>query len=117
MLLAHLNPISIQFKYKFKYQLLPCTPACGYKFHALAVYLLPTFTVPPVGSAFGIKPNICGEQFCRNSQCVKAVGYFHKLAPSWMFDRMFDRIPDANDEMLPTRSGNLSDPISIIAFD
>ena len=27
-------------------QLLPCTPACGYKSHAPAVYLYPTFTAP-----------------------------------------------------------------------
>ena len=27
-------------------QLLPCAPACGYKFHALAVYLHPIFTAP-----------------------------------------------------------------------
>ena len=37
-------------------QLLPCTPACGYKFHALIVYLHPTFTVPPIGGAFGSCP-------------------------------------------------------------
>ena len=29
-----------------KSQLLPCAPACGYKFHALAVYLHPIFTAP-----------------------------------------------------------------------
>ena len=29
-----------------KSQLLPCAPACCYKFHALAVYLHPTFTAP-----------------------------------------------------------------------
>ena len=36
---------------KFSYssiesQLLPCAPAYGYKFHALAVYLNPTFKAP-----------------------------------------------------------------------
>ena len=36
---------------KFSYnsiesQLLPCAPACGYKFHAPTVYLHPTFTAP-----------------------------------------------------------------------
>ena len=35
---------------KFSYsliesQLLPCAPACGYKFHAFTVYLNPIFTV------------------------------------------------------------------------
>ena len=27
-------------------QLIPCIPACGYKFHALATYLHPPFTAP-----------------------------------------------------------------------
>ena len=37
--------------------------------------------------------NICGEVFlCGNSQHVKAVGYFRRRPPSWIFDRMFDRI-------------------------
>ena len=44
-------------------QLLPCTPASGYKFHALADYLQPTFTVPPMGGTFGIQSNICGGAF------------------------------------------------------
>ena len=30
--------------------------------------------------------------FCRNSQSVKAVGYFGRRAPSCIFDRVFDRI-------------------------
>ena len=29
-----------------KSQLFSCAPACGYKFHALAIYLHPTFTTP-----------------------------------------------------------------------
>ena len=37
----------IKFLYSsIDYQLLPYTPACGYKLHALAVYLHPTFAVP-----------------------------------------------------------------------
>ena len=35
-------------------QLLPCTPACGYKLHALSVHLHLTFTVSPIGETFGI---------------------------------------------------------------
>ena len=35
-------------------QLLPCTPARGYKFHALTFYLHPTFTAHPIESASGI---------------------------------------------------------------
>ena len=38
---------------------------CSYKFHALAVYLHFTFTVPPIGGASGIQPNICGGAFLK----------------------------------------------------
>ena len=34
-------------------QPLLCTPACGYKPHALVVHSRPTFTAPPVGSIYG----------------------------------------------------------------
>ena len=54
----------------------PCTPACGYEFHALAVYPHRTFTAPLVGSAFGIRSEHCGGTFCRNSQRVKAIDCF-----------------------------------------
>ena len=37
------------------------TPVCSYKFHALTVYLHPTFTVTPIVGTFGIQSNICGE--------------------------------------------------------
>ena len=33
--------------------------------------------------------------FCRNSQCVKAAGYFHRRVPSCIFRRVFDRILNA----------------------
>ena len=33
--------------------------------------------------------------FWGNSQCVKAIGYFHRRAPLWIFDRIFDRILNA----------------------
>ena len=32
------------------------------------------------------------ELFCRNSQRVKVVGYFRRSAPSYIFDKIFDRI-------------------------
>ena len=35
------------------------------------------------------------ELFRGNSQRVKAVGYFHRRAPSCIFERMFDRILNA----------------------
>ena len=37
--------------------------AIRYKFHARTVYLHSTFTVPPIGGAFGIQSSICGEAF------------------------------------------------------
>ena len=77
------------------------TPVCSYKFHALTVYLHSTFTTPLIGGAFGIQSSICRGAFCRNSQRVKVVGYFCRRAPSWIFDRMFDRILNA------TRPNNL----------
>ena len=39
------------------------TPVCSYKFHALTVYLHSTLSVPPIGGAFGIHTNMCGEAF------------------------------------------------------
>ena len=35
------------------------------------------------------------ELFCKNSKSVKVVAYFHKRAPSCIFDRMFDKILNA----------------------
>ena len=35
---------------------------------------------------------IAVELFCRNSQRVKAVDYFRKRAPSWMFGRILNAI-------------------------
>ena len=44
-----------------------------------------------IGGALGIKLSICGGAFfCRNSRCIKVVGYFCRRAPSWMFDRILD---------------------------
>ena len=36
------------------------TPVYSYRFHAFTVYLHSTFTVPPIGGAFGIPSSICG---------------------------------------------------------
>ena len=47
-------------------QLLPCTPNCGYKFHALPIYQQPTFTTPTIRGAFGIQPNIFDGVFFAN---------------------------------------------------
>ena len=74
-------------------QLLHCTPACNYKFHTLAIYQNPKLTVPSIGA------------FCRNSQRVKALGYFHRRTPSWMFDS----VPNAT---LPNKSLQLQDDLS-----
>ena len=39
------------------------TPVCSYKFYALTVYLHSSFTVPPIGGAFGIQSSICSGAF------------------------------------------------------
>ena len=72
-----------------KPQLLPCTPACGYKFHALAVYLHPTLTAHPIRGAFGIQSNIFGGAFSIVN-VLRLFGYFRRRAPSWMFDRILN---------------------------
>ena len=59
-------------------QLIPCAPACSYKFCALAVYLHPTFTAP-----FRLEVHLESSQasavelFCENSR-----------TQSWLFDRI-----------------------------
>ena len=51
-------------------QPLPCIPACDYEFHAPAVHPHPTFTAPPVGSAFGVLSEVCGGTFLwKQSKC------------------------------------------------
>ena len=62
-----------------------CTPACGCEFHSFAAHPHPTFTAPPVRSAFGIWSESVVELFCGNSLRVKAIGYFRREAPSLMF--------------------------------
>ena len=61
------------------------TPVCGYKFHALAVYLHQTFAAPSIRDTFGIHSKSEVELFYGNDQRVKAVAYFCKQAPSWIF--------------------------------
>ena len=42
-----------KFSYiSMEFQLLPCAPACGYKFHTLAVYLHQRFTAPFQSEAY-----------------------------------------------------------------
>ena len=50
------------------------TPVCSYKFHALAVYLHSTFTVPPIGDAFGIHSNLCDGAFF--AEIINVLGPF-----------------------------------------
>ena len=56
MIYVIINPTCHKFSYSsIESQLLPCAPASGYEFHALAVYLHPPFTAPfSIGGAFGI---------------------------------------------------------------
>ena len=60
---------------------------CDNKFHTLAVHLHSTLTAPPIRGTFGVRRTSVVEPFCRNSQPVKASGFFPRGAPSWMFDR------------------------------
>ena len=62
-----------------KPQLLPCAPTCGCKFHALAVYVHPTFTVPFQSEEyFESRETSVEELFCGNSHRLKVVGYFRR---------------------------------------
>ena len=80
-------------------QLLPCTPACGYKFHALAVYLHPTLTAHTIRGAFGIQSNIFGGAFSIVN-VLRLFDYFRRRVPSWMFGRILNAT-------LPTNSLHL----------
>ena len=53
-----------------------CTPACGYKFHALAAHPQRTFTAPLVRSAFGIRWEVCGEALVRKQSTVWLLAVF-----------------------------------------
>ena len=46
-------------------QPLPCIPACGDEFRALAFHPHPTFTAPLVGSTFKVQLEDCGGAFLR----------------------------------------------------
>ena len=85
----------IQFKSSLninpRLQLLPCTPAGGYRFHALAAYLHPIYQEAHLESI----RTIVVELFCLINQRVKDISYFCRRASSWMFDRKFDRILNA----------------------
>ena len=45
--------------------LIYCVHCCCGEFHALAVHPRPTFTAPPIRSAFGIRSEVCGGVFLR----------------------------------------------------
>ena len=84
----HANAIIIKYV-KFSYsliesQLLPCVPACGCKFHALAVFLDPIFTAP-FQSAVHLESSQTSA-----AKLLFAADYFCRWAPSWMFDRILN---------------------------
>ena len=65
-----------KFSYSLiKSQLLPCAPACSYKFHALAVYLHYIFKAP-----FQSKPILNPVERLRWSFFVEIVDVFRPLA-------------------------------------
>ena len=79
--------------------LLPYAPASGCKFYALTVYLHSTFT-EPFWSDVDLESSQTSAMVLigRNSQRLKAVsyfkavGYFHRGTPSWMFDRILNTL-------------------------
>ena len=73
---------------------IPYTPTCGYKFHALAVYLHLTFTAPLIGGTFRIKLNICGGELF--GEIVNVLGPLVIFTEGLrIFDRIIDRILNA----------------------
>ena len=49
IIIKHANVIMIKHAMSYSLiesQLLPCAPACSYRFHAFALYLQATFTAP-----------------------------------------------------------------------
>ena len=80
---------------------LPCTPACGHQFHALAAQ--PTSPLPR--PSFQIDSTALSDLhleagrksamklFCGNSQSVKPIGCFSGGAPSLMSDGILNVIP------------------------
>ena len=55
-----------------------CTPAWGSEFQALAVHPHPTFTAPPVRSAFGIRSKVCWGVFLQKQSTCQS---------SWLFSQ------------------------------
>ena len=71
-----------------KHQPLLCAPACGYEFHALAVYPHPTFTTPPVSSAFWIRSEVCGAAFFAETVYVlRLLAVFAEKLHRWCFTK------------------------------
>ena len=72
-------------------QVHPCAPVCSCEFYALALHLHPTF-IAPFQSKVYLEPSQTSvvELFCKNRHCLKAVCYFCKKAPLWMFNRVLN---------------------------
>ena len=88
-------------------QPLLCTPTCGCEFHSLVVHPHPTFAAPAVRSGYGIRLEFVVELFCGNSLHVRAVGYFHRGAPSLMFDKVLNVTPSEEVSTTGVTQGNL----------
>ena len=64
------------FPYRLiEFQIFPCAPACGYKFHALAIYLHPIFTAP-----FQSKVNLESSRTSAVEHFAEIVNIFWPLA-------------------------------------
>ena len=81
-----------KFSYSsIKSQLFPCASACGFKFHAFAIYLHPTCTAPFQWEVhLESSQTTAFELFCVYSQCLQAVGYFRRRAKLQMFYRILN---------------------------
>ena len=67
-----------------------CTEVCGYKFHARTVYVHSTFTVPPIGGAFGVQSSIC--LFAEIVNVLRPLAIFAEELHHVIFGRLFDRV-------------------------
>ena len=103
MLGMHFSKKSMLFQNKYrklqnKYRKVT---AWGYKFHALAVYLHPTFKIPSQSEAY-LEPS-------RTSAMeLQAANNFRKKAPSWMLGRVLNT--PLSDNLLQLAEGLRSFP-------
>ena len=71
-------------------ELLPCKPACAINsMHLQSTYTLHLQHIQSEAHLESSETSAV-ELFCGNIQRIKAVGYFRRRAPWWMFDRILN---------------------------